>query len=165
MKKSNEEKKTGNDEEPTNDEEAEEIENCSQNSVGETEEGNSSNSDCDQDSEISFMTDTDEVIDTAEIEEEDWIEYMKRSTRFAEEKMRTANIPCWIIAHKKMKWRLAARIASQPQTRWSKKAAKWNPGLDSKLQEQWEDRIRDGKTTSINSSSLRKQKKLDAGSK
>ena len=37
-------------------------------------------SDCDQDSDISFMNDTDEEIDTAEIEEEDWIEYMKRST-------------------------------------------------------------------------------------
>ena len=50
------------------------------------EEGISSNTDCDQHSEVSFMGDTDEDIDTAEIEEEDWIEYTKRSTRLAEEK-------------------------------------------------------------------------------
>ena len=48
----------------------EEKEDCRQNSEGETEEGNSSNTDCDQDSEVSFMGDTDEDIDTAEIEEE-----------------------------------------------------------------------------------------------
>ena len=41
----------------------------------ETADGNSSNTDCDQDSEISFMKDTDDEIDTADIEEE-WIEYM-----------------------------------------------------------------------------------------
>ena len=74
-------KKTRSDEEPTSDEKTEEKEDCRQNSDGDTEEGNSSNTDCDQDSEVSFMGDTDEDIHTAEIEEEDWIEYMKRSTR------------------------------------------------------------------------------------
>ena len=49
-------------------------------SEDETEDGHSSNTNCDQDSDISFMNDTDEEIDTAVIEEEDWIEYMKRST-------------------------------------------------------------------------------------
>ena len=32
--------------------------------------------------------------------EVDWIEYLKRSTRLAEEKMRTANFPCCIITQK-----------------------------------------------------------------
>ena len=40
----------------------------------ETLECCSSNTDCDQDSDVSFMNDTDEEIDTAEIEEEEWIE-------------------------------------------------------------------------------------------
>ena len=82
----------------------------------------------DQDSEVSFMGGTGEVIDTTGVEE-DWIEYMKRSSRLAEEKMRAANIPCWIETHEKMKWRLAMRITSHPETRWTKKAAKWNPAL------------------------------------
>ena len=49
-----------------------------------------SNTDCDQDSDISFMNDTDEEIETAEIEEEDWIDHMKRSTDEAMERMKAA---------------------------------------------------------------------------
>ena len=49
---------------------------------------------------------------TTTIEEEDWIEYIKRSTDEAIEKMESAKIRCWIKTHKRMKWRLALRIAS-----------------------------------------------------
>ena len=47
----------------------------------------------DVDSEVSFEGDADEEIDTTSIEEEDWIEYIKRSTEEAMEKMERANIP------------------------------------------------------------------------
>ena len=40
------------------------------------------------------MKDTDEEIDTAEIEEEEWIEYMKRSTATAIERMKAVEIQC-----------------------------------------------------------------------
>ena len=53
---------------------------CHQNSDDEVVEGNSSNTDCDQDIDVSSMNDTDEEIDTAEMAEEDWIECIKRST-------------------------------------------------------------------------------------
>ena len=49
----------------------------------------------DQDSDISFESDTDEEIDTTAIEEE-WIEHMKRNTDEAMEKMKSAKIRCWI---------------------------------------------------------------------
>ena len=52
----------------------------------ETEDRNDSNSDRDQDSDISFMNDGDEEIDTAEIEEEAWFDYVKRSTAAAIER-------------------------------------------------------------------------------
>ena len=39
------------------------------------------------------MNDIDEEIDTAEIAEEDWIEYMKRSIEEAMERMKTAKNP------------------------------------------------------------------------
>ena len=51
------------------------------------------NTDCDQDSDVSLSEDIDEEIDKMEIEEEDWIEYIERSTREAEEQMKKANIP------------------------------------------------------------------------
>ena len=93
----------------------------------------SSNIDCDQDSDVSFENDTDEEIDTAEIEEEDWIECMKRSTATATERMQAARIPCWIETHRRMIWRLAMGIASLPDERLAKKAPEWNPSLSIKI--------------------------------
>ena len=53
------------------------------------------------------MKDSDEEIDTVEIEEE-------RTTAIAIERMKAAKIPCWIETHRRKKWRLAMRIASLP---------------------------------------------------
>ena len=55
----------------------------------------------DADSEVSFEDDADEGIDTTTIEEEDWIEYIKRSTEEAVEKMESAKIRCWNKTQKK----------------------------------------------------------------
>ena len=77
----------------------------------------------------SFDDDADEEIDTTLIEEEDWIEYIKRSTEEAIEKMESAKIRCRNKTRKKMKWKLALRIATSPSERWLKKAAEWNPEL------------------------------------
>ena len=52
------------------------------------------NTECDQDSDVSFTKDTDEVIDTAQFEEEHWIEHIKRSTATAVERMKAAQTPC-----------------------------------------------------------------------
>ena len=52
--------------------------------------------------------------------------------------------------HKKMKWRLALRIATSPSERWLIKAAAWNPEFSSKFwknrairrpRKRWEDDI------------------------
>ena len=67
----------------------------------ESEDGQSSNTHEDQDSDVSFENDTEEEIDTTEIEEEDWIEYIKRSTNDAMEKMENVKIRCWNKTHKK----------------------------------------------------------------
>ena len=51
---------------------------------------------------VSFEDDADdEEIDTTLIEEEDWIEYIKRSTEEAMEKMESAKLRCWNKTHKK----------------------------------------------------------------
>ena len=54
----------------------------------ESEDGQSSNTHKDQDSDVFFENETEEKIDTTEIEKEDWIEYFKKSTNDAIEKMR-----------------------------------------------------------------------------
>ena len=59
----------------------------------ETDEGSKANSDCDHDNDVSSLEAKDEEFDRIEIEEEDWIEYIKRSTKEAEEQMRKTKIP------------------------------------------------------------------------
>ena len=79
-RKSREGKEPENDKQPENVKgDDEEEEDSHKNSEDETEEGSSSNTDCDQDSDVSFANDTDEEIHTAEIEQEDRIEYIKET--------------------------------------------------------------------------------------
>ena len=86
----------------------------------------------DVDSEVTFEDDPDEQMDATTIEEEEWIDYIKRSTVDAFGKMEPAKIRCWNRTHKKMKWKLALRIATSPSERWVKKAAEWCPDLSSR---------------------------------
>ena len=108
---------------------ADKTENCS--TDDESGDGQSTKSEDDVDSGVTFDEDS-EKIDTIEIEEEDWIDYIKRSTADALDKMEHAKIRCWNRTHKKMKWKLALRIATSPSERWLKKAAEWNPELSSR---------------------------------
>ena len=116
----------------------------------ESEDGQSSFSHNDQDSDVSLESDNDEENDATEIEEEDWVDYIKRSTNEALEKMGSEKMRCWNKTQKQMKWRLAMRTATSPSERWLIKAAEWNPELSSKyrtnraigiLRERWEDDI------------------------
>ena len=99
----------------------------------ESEDGQSSNTHNDQDSDISFENDTDEEIDTTVIEEEDWIDYIKEAQTKPWKRWINAKIRCWNKTHKRMKWRLALRIASLPSERWIVKAAEWNPEFSFKI--------------------------------
>ena len=83
-------------------------------------------------------------------EEKKWIEYIRRSTKEAEEHMMNTKIPCWRKTHWRMKWRMALRTASHPKERWSNTIKEWNPGLDksiktnrpvSRRRHRWEDAI------------------------
>ena len=78
----------------------EKTENCSIDEVN--DDGQSTKSEDDVDSGVTFDEDS-EKIDTIEIEEEDWIDYIKRSTADALDKMERAKIRCWNRTHKKMK--------------------------------------------------------------
>ena len=69
----------------------------------ETEEGSDQNSNKDQDSDVSFQDEVEEEINATE-NEEDWIEYIKRSTKEAEEHMeKQKKKPCWTEIHRRMK--------------------------------------------------------------
>ena len=126
------------------------TENCS--TDDKSGDDQSTKSEDDMDSGVTFDEDSEKDIDTAEIEEEDWFDYIRRSTADAIDKMEHAKIRCWNRTHRKMKWKLALRIATSPSERWIKKAAEWNPELSSKYRtnrtigrpkKRWEDDIND----------------------
>ena len=60
----------------------------------ESGDGQSTKTQDDVDSEVTFEEDSDEEMDTTVIAEEDWIEYMKRSTEDAMDKLERAKIRC-----------------------------------------------------------------------
>ena len=95
------------------------TENCS--TDDKSGEDQSTKSEDDMDSGVTFDEDSEKDIDTAEIEEEDWFDYIRRSTADAIDTMDHAKIRCWNKTHKKMKWILASRIATSPSERWVKK--------------------------------------------
>ena len=72
---------------------ADKTENCSTDE--ESGDGQSTKSEDDVDSGVTFEEDPDEEIDTIATEEEDWIDYIKRSTADALDKMEHAKIRCW----------------------------------------------------------------------
>ena len=75
------------------------TQNCS--TDDESGDGQSTKSKDDVDSEVTFDEDSDKGMDTIEIEEEDWIEHIKRSTADALDKMERAKIRCWNRTHTK----------------------------------------------------------------
>ena len=75
------------------------TENCG--TDDESGDGQSTKSKDDVDSEVKFDEDSDKEIYTIEIEEEDWIEHIKRNTVDALDKMERAKIRCWNRTHKK----------------------------------------------------------------
>ena len=64
--------------------------------------------------------------------------------------MLTFNVLCWIGTQRKLKWRLAMRLASHTEARWTKQAARRSPDLSfttrtnrsvGRPRKRWEDDI------------------------
>ena len=115
----------------------------------ENEDGQSSNTCHDQDSDISFTNDSDEEIDTTALKKNGlntWKEaQMKPLKRW---RMQISDVGLKLTKEWNGGW-LALRIASLPGERWIVKAAEWNPELSSRYKtyraigrpRRWEDDI------------------------
>ena len=57
--------------------------------------------------------------------QEEWIDWVKRATKVAEELANKAGTACWIRRHLQMKWRWAGRIARMPWSRWARRVTLW----------------------------------------
>ena len=63
---------------------------------------------------------------------ESWPDYVKRATRTAEHHLDRLNIESWTTTYLKRKWRWASRVATQPLSRWTRRALTWSPELHDK---------------------------------
>ena len=59
--------------------------------------------------------------------DESWIEFIKRGTSEAESRMMSSNYACWILAHRRQKWRFVAKAVQTTDGRWSKRLLDWQP--------------------------------------
>ena len=96
---------------------ADKTENCS--TDDESGDGQSTKSEDDWDSGVSFDEDSEKDIDTV-------------GTADAIDKMEHARIRCCNKTHRKMKWKFVLRIATSQSERWIQKAAEWIPELSSR---------------------------------
>ena len=87
----------------------------------------------DVESEVTLEDDLDEEMDATTIEEEDWIDHKEKRWR-CNGKDGTRKDSMLEQDPQKMKWKLAQRIETLPSERWLKKAAAWNPDLNSRYQ-------------------------------
>jgi len=62
---------------------------------------------------------------------EPWVDFIKRTTREAEERLDRLKIEDWVTAQRRRKWNFARRVATQERSWWSSNAAKWNPAITS----------------------------------
>ena len=97
----------------------------------ESGDGQSTKTQDDVDSEVTFEDHPDKEMNTTSIEVEEWIDYIKRSTVDAGQDG-TCKDSMVEQDPQKMKWKLSLRIANSPCERWLRKAAEWSPDLSSR---------------------------------
>ena len=64
---------------------------------------------------------------TRKLEEETWVEWVKRTTHIAETHLQRASIDDWVVAQRRKKWRLAGHTARRTDHRWSRTLLEWTP--------------------------------------
>ena len=104
-------------------------------------DGQSSITHNDQDSDVSFENGIDEEIVSTEIEEENCIEYITRSTDEAMEKMKNAKIRCWNKTRKKSEMETRAEnnnITEREMVEESRRMEPWTPFKIQDQQSDWE---------------------------
>ena len=61
--------------------------------------------------------------------DEEYIHWIRRSTKVAEERSRRAGIKCWSQHHRQLKWRWAGRLANMTDEPWARKVTLWRDSV------------------------------------
>ena len=65
---------------------------------------------------------------------EDWVSYVSRATRVAENQLERANLNNWVVESRRRKWRWAGHVARRHDKRWSHEVLEWTPANGSRNQ-------------------------------
>eukprot|EP00973_Karenia_brevis_P007712 1047595-Karenia_brevis.AAC.1 len=63
----------------------------------------------------------------ADMDQETWIEFLRRTTYIAEDCLNRLGLDDWVIAQRRRKWRWAGHLARRDDERWSTKLLSWRP--------------------------------------
>ena len=61
------------------------------------------------------------------VEEESWVDWIRRATRNAEGHLRRLKIEDWVTKSRRMKWSWAGHVARRNDGRWSTAILNWKP--------------------------------------
>ena len=59
---------------------------------------------------------------------EPWVDWIRRSTHEAEEKLKKLKLEDWVTLHRRRKWRWAQKVATNTEDSWNMLALTWDPG-------------------------------------
>jgi len=68
-----------------------------------------------------------EVEHESEMEHESWLDWIRRTTRLAEELFTQNSLDDWVTAVRKKKWRWAGHLARRCDGRWTTRLSVWEP--------------------------------------
>ena len=67
------------------------------------------------------------ILGARRLPDEDWVTYVKRTTKAAEVYVENLGYYDWIITQRSRKWRYAGRVATDPEPKWGKRLLSWIP--------------------------------------
>ena len=74
-----------------------------------------------------MKSEADTTDETDKLEEESWVEWVKRCTHTVLRHLENATIDDWVVAQRRRKWRLAGHTARRTDNRWSEAVLGWEP--------------------------------------
>ena len=63
------------------------------------------------------------------VKDEEYVPWIQRATRIAEERARRAGMQCWLRQQLKLKWRWAGKVSRMEDERWAKRTTTWRDSV------------------------------------
>ena len=68
------------------------------------------------------------VCSSARRPDEDWVDWIRRATDYAEHCLKAHGADSWVVAQRSRKWRWAGKVARMMPDRWAQLVLLWEPG-------------------------------------